>query len=336
MCVIIVKDKLGKLPTKESLENCFTRNGDGAGFMYTDKDGKVVIDKGYMKFKNFYKHYQKLCKIYNNFEGKNLVMHMRISTSGGTNVSNTHPFEITDNYEDMKKTYKKCELGLAHNGIISATHPSKEEETQGINDTMVFIKTYVNPIYREWKECFKNASYLAGIKQITNSKFAILKENDELYMVGDFQKYDGAYYSNDSYSGYKYYGSYYNGKTYTKYYDWYDYYDDYGYEDAYYMNKYAEYSKKAQEKQEEELKEEEKNLDYYEDYDTIELENDDLIAFNDEYEPLSIEELRTANNTKFFYHLDDFILEEITSSGIVINTYYNCYLMADVDEKIEK
>lgn len=339
MCVIIVKDKLGKLPSKESLENCFRRNSDGAGFMYTDEKGKVTIDKGYMDFKKFYKHYKKLCKIYNNFEDKNLVMHMRISTSGGVNRENTHPFELADNFGDMKKTYKKCEVGVVHNGIISATHPSKEQETAGINDTMIFIKTYLKPIYDEWKNCFKNASFMAGIEEITRSKFAILKENDELYMAGKFQKFDGTYYSNDSYTGYKYMTTYTGGyyENYGKYYNRYDYYDDY-YDDEYYDNKYAEYSKKKIEKEHEEdiIKEDIIKYDNYDefddDYDIIELEDDDCVTLNDEYDYITIRDLRTENHSKFFYDLNTLSLEEINSAGKTINIYYNCYIYANEKE----
>ena len=57
MCIIIAKEKYGRLPSEKELKNCFTNNSDGAGFMYV-KNGKVVIDKGYMKYEAFIKHYK--------------------------------------------------------------------------------------------------------------------------------------------------------------------------------------------------------------------------------------------------------------------------------------
>ena len=54
MCIIVAKEKGQKLPSKDILKTCFNNNDDGAGFMYV-QDGKVIIDKGYMDFKSFYK-----------------------------------------------------------------------------------------------------------------------------------------------------------------------------------------------------------------------------------------------------------------------------------------
>ena len=61
MCIIVAKKKEVDLPSIDTLETCFDHNSDGAGLMYVD-NGKVVIDKGYMTFKDFKRHYEKLCK----------------------------------------------------------------------------------------------------------------------------------------------------------------------------------------------------------------------------------------------------------------------------------
>ena len=66
MCIIIAKTKTMRLPTETELRNCFSRNPDGAGFMYVDNE-KVVIDKGYMDVNTFIKRFNKLCKRNNNF-----------------------------------------------------------------------------------------------------------------------------------------------------------------------------------------------------------------------------------------------------------------------------
>ena len=55
MCIIIAKDKIGRLPKEEELKQAFDYNDDGAGFMYVE-NGKVVIDKGYMTYDSFIKH----------------------------------------------------------------------------------------------------------------------------------------------------------------------------------------------------------------------------------------------------------------------------------------
>ena len=333
MCVIIVKEKGSKVPTKQTLENCFDRNSDGAGFMYVNDKGRVVIDKGYMNFNHFYKHFEKLCKKYNNFEGKNLVMHMRISTAGGVKKENTHPFSLTDSYNDMKKTYNKCDMGVVHNGIISCAKPSKEEEEKGINDTMVFIKNYLYPIHKNWKECFKNEAFNVGIEIMTGSKFAILDNRDNLTIIGDFKKYENCLFSNDSYYGsFKNYKTDYKSYSYGKYgydYDWYD--------EDYWQDVYKQYEKnKAKKEEENETKTGEildLDLEDFEDegYPITKCEDNDQVLFNDEFDSISIADLRTADNSEFYYDYELYALYEQDTNGELINTYYNTWLIREED-----
>ena len=323
MCVIIVKEKYGKLPSKTDLQNCFNRNGDGAGFMYTE-NGSVVVDKGYMNFKSFYKHYEKLCKRFNNFKGKNLVMHLRISTAGGVKPENTHPFMITDDFSDMKKTYKKCEVALVHNGVISIARPSKNEESMGINDTMVYIKGYIYPIYKSWKKCFENNAYLLGINSMTSSKFAILDKRDNLYKIGEFQEHNGAFYSNDSYRGYTY--------NYSSY-GW-DYYDD-SYFDDYYKNFYRKdrYDDLVDyDFDDEEDKTDEDSNKIYVNGRDLEISDEGFLVCPDDYRMYfgdvevgsrwkTLKELRTEENSKFYYDIDLATLYEIDDNNGVIKEY---------------
>lgn len=231
MCIIIAKNKNNRLPSKEELKNSFNRNSDGAGFMYVD-NGQVVVDKGYMTFDNFYKHYEKLLAKYNNFENKSLVIHLRIGTSGTNTRENTHPYIITNRVDLLHKTFVKSDLGIAHNGVITDYTPTNNK--QNINDTQLFIGTYLYGLYVNYKEFYKNKYITNGIEKITNSKFAILNSKDELFLIGDFVEEDNLMFSNTSYKGYTY-------KTY-KYYDNYtesdylkDYYDYYKrYEQGYY------------------------------------------------------------------------------------------------------
>ena len=98
MCVIVSKEKNKNLPSMDDLKNCFKRNDDGAGFLYTD-NGRVVIDKGYMTYKNYKKHYQKLCKKYDNFNNKALILHFRIGTAGKNSAENCHPYILSSKKE---------------------------------------------------------------------------------------------------------------------------------------------------------------------------------------------------------------------------------------------
>ena len=226
MCIIVVKEKDKKLPKLEYLENCFENNPDGMGFMYTNK-GKVIIDKGYMTYKTFVKRYQKLCRKFNNFDNKALIMHFRIGTAGANSPQNTHPYPITDNKKLLHKTYLKTDLGVAHNGIISQYNPPKD--IKDINDTQNFIMNYLYPVYSNWHDFYKNYRFREGLEDITNSKLAFLDKNDTIKLVGDYeQDENGIKYSNGNYKPFiysysysgcydKYYSDYYNEKSTTDY-----------------------------------------------------------------------------------------------------------------------
>ena len=221
MCIIIAKNKNDRLPTKKELEYCFDYNHDGAGFMYTDK-GKVIIDKGYMTKEDFLARFKTLCKKYNNFKDKCLVAHCRIGTAGTNSAQNTHPYALTKKINKLHKTYTKASVGIAHNGIISDYQPHGDKD---INDTQNFIKTYMTRRYKEDKEFYKRQWERTQIEDITNSKFAILDKEDNLYLIGVFTRENNLSFSNSHYKPYTYTyttykpSSYYN-KVYGTAYDW--------------------------------------------------------------------------------------------------------------------
>lgn len=220
MCIIIAKNKnVDNLPTEEQLKNSFIYNSDGAGFMYV-KNNKVVIDKGYMTYEDFIRRYEELCKEFDNFKNKSLVVHCRIGTSSGNTPQNTHPYPISSKERDLHQLDFECDLGMVHNGIISSYTPTWKNPTT--NDTQEFIMKYVNVLYSNFKDFYKHNSILNGMEDITNSKLVFLDTNDDLYYVGDFIVENDIKFSNTSYKPYTY--SYnYNGRGsyYNSYSDWY-------------------------------------------------------------------------------------------------------------------
>ena len=225
MCILIVKEKENQLPSKKRLEICFENNSDGCGFAYV-KDGKVITEKGFMKFDSFYKRLMEVDKeldLYN----QNIILHFRISTSGSICTELTHPYTITDNYNDMKKLYNESDMVMAHNGILPSKYiPSKEIQKLNINDTMTFINQVVYPLYQLDKySVFKKFYQDMLEKEIGTNKIAFLNSNGEMTKIGNFiLGDDGVYYSNDTYqqmwwssystsstvSGSYYYGNYYD------------------------------------------------------------------------------------------------------------------------------
>jgi predicted glutamine amidotransferase len=116
MCIAIFKPR-DKVISKETLEQCFKTNSDGAGFIFKE-DGKLKIKKGYFSFESFYHEYKKV-------ESQQLLIHFRIKTHGKVSQENCHPFYVTK------------DLGFIHNGIIS--HHSGDLNTSDTRDFNVKI-----------------------------------------------------------------------------------------------------------------------------------------------------------------------------------------------------
>ena len=210
MCIIVAKEKGIDIPSKTTLQTCFENNKDGAGFMYV-KNGKVVIDKGYMDFNSFYKRLQKLDRKLH-LKDKALVMHFRIGTHGANNKETTHPFPISNDTNDLKKTYFTTDLGMAHNGII----PNYDYE-KDLSDTQLFVRDVVAITKHLNKNFYKDKATLDMFKRVTNSKLCFLDTKDNIIYVGDFVKDEnGVRYSNNTYKPYSY-------KCYSWEWDGYDY-----------------------------------------------------------------------------------------------------------------
>lgn len=198
MCIIAIKPQSIKLQNKEVLERCFTLNRDGAGYMFVDDTRQVVFKKGFMKFNEFYKQ---LIEDYNKYDlkSKNLVMHFRIGTSGENEEGCTHPFPVTDDYDEMEKTKGKTNIGVCHNGIVSMFN----NRTAKYSDTQIYIETVITPLIRLNLNSYKFKDVQNMIQKTTNSKWTILDRNDDIFMIGDFIEDGGYYYSNGTYKIYK-------------------------------------------------------------------------------------------------------------------------------------
>lgn len=220
MCIIVAKKKGVKMPSKNILETCFNNNSDGAGLMYV-QNGQVIIDKGYMDFKSFYKRIQKLERRLGDLTNKSIVMHFRIGTQGANDKATTHPFPISKDIEQLKATYVKTDVGMVHNGIISKFNYDKT-----ISDTQLFIKDFVSVIKNLKKDFYTDNSVMQLLKgEIGSSKLCFLDKNENIYYIGEKFVDNGVVYSNTTYKSY-----YYKTPSCGYAYDYdYDYYYDYIY-----------------------------------------------------------------------------------------------------------
>lgn len=204
MCIIAAKPAGVEMPSEATMFNMWSRNSDGAGFMYP-AGGKVRIEKGFMTYEAFKSRLDEVGKIYD-LTKTPLVMHFRITTHGGTKPENCHPFPITDSIGMLKKLRCETPIGIAHNGIINIM-PRKD-----ISDTMEYIASQLAPLYKAVPKFYKNKHLMQMVSNAIDSKMAFLLPNGKIYVIGDFIESDGIMYSNRSFEkttsfrDYVYYG----------------------------------------------------------------------------------------------------------------------------------
>ena len=132
MCIIVYKPVGVSNPSWRTLKNCFENNPNGCGFMYAE-DGEVHIRKGFMSWRGF----KTAFKPFKNRVDIPIVTHFRITTNGATSPQNTHPFPLSDSVGELRALNFDCNVGIAHNGIISLTSYADK-----LSDTMEFIRKY--------------------------------------------------------------------------------------------------------------------------------------------------------------------------------------------------
>ena len=232
MCIIVAKNKGVELPTKKTLQQCFERNKDGAGIMYV-KDNKVIIEKGLMTFQEFYQKLRSIKKMFGgNLTNKAIVFHFRIGTHGENDKATTHPFPISNNFNDLRATYFETDIAMAHNGIINAYNYDSI-----LSDTQTFIRDYVSVFKDLKKNFYKNNKVMEIISNeanISSNKLCFLDNKENIYWYGNKVVDNGVIYSNETYKPYTY-------KSYRNYSYNYDY--DYWYGYSSYSNSYYSKSK---------------------------------------------------------------------------------------------
>lgn len=220
MCIIVAKNKGVKMPSMDTLRNCFDNNPDGAGFMLANGDA-VYGFKGLMTFEEFEAELKKAKKSFGSLDKLSVVMHFRISTHGSVVSGNTHPFPLKGGYREMRRTEWVADQGFAHNGIILQTSDDDDITKHNVSDTMVFAKKYINPIAK-YANIASDSALLDMLYELANSKLCFLNKKGKLATRGKFFEENGVLYSNTSFEDYYYrksrsinWSNYYN-------YDWQD------------------------------------------------------------------------------------------------------------------
>lgn len=221
MCVIMVKPSGINMPTDTLINDMWDTNDDGAGFMYALKN-KVYIEKGFMRkidFTNAIAGMEKRVKKWGvNPKDLTVIMHFRITTHGGTNQGNTHPFPISSKNSELKKLNGKFDMAMAHNGIINSV-----TATADISDTMQYIRDILHPLYLADKDFLEKDSLVQLIENtMGGSRLAFLKGDGTYYTIGHWERskeHEGLLFSNLNFEKWAYsYGAYgYTGWGYDSY-----------------------------------------------------------------------------------------------------------------------
>lgn len=193
MCVIAAKPAGVKMPTREQMEVMWFNNPDGAGIMYA-KDGKVHIDKGYMKPSAFLAHVEALQRKVN-LDEIPVVLHFRIASAGGIKPENCHPFPLTSSEQMIRRLHCVSDVGIAHNGTIHGYGNSL------LSDTMQYIMLQIYPLSCAVPYFYRNRAALETIVNSTKGSWMVLLSCEgDLITIGDFfPEQDGIFYSNKTF-----------------------------------------------------------------------------------------------------------------------------------------
>lgn len=196
MCIIVAKRKGYSLPGKERLKRCWDKNPQGAGIAYYS-DNHVKIEKGFMKWENLWSRLKELNKEIN-LRDSSMIVHFRISTSGKVDQGNCHPFPVTSDKSVIREIHTKCDIAVAHNGIIHDFNNVSEV----YNDTQLFIMKVLMPLYNlnERHDFYKEEKIRYLIRNsIDESRLVFIDSNNELITIGNWYEDRGILYSNKGY-----------------------------------------------------------------------------------------------------------------------------------------
>ncbi len=176
--------------SKSLIANCWNNNPDGAGLIWTDTNTReLFIHKELDSVEAYYNQY---IDIRRKHPKSKIVLHFRISTSGGVNETNTHPFVTNE------------KLAFVHNGIISELN-GKEA---GRSDTNLFNANFLQQLPADFLE--NNALKGLIAKFIGSSKLIFLNADNEAHIINDHlgktdKKYPNCWFSNSTYEESRFY-----------------------------------------------------------------------------------------------------------------------------------
>lgn len=198
MCVIAFSKKGVDAPTEQQIREMFMANPDGAGYAY-EEGKKVKYKKGFMTVDALLKELEPLSQ----WKNKNLAIHFRIGTAGENDEHTCHPFPITTNYGEMRKTEGEGPV-LFHNGVIAQGGMIDENSS----DTQDFVVAFA-PMLKKYNKSKARDKWME--KVVSGNRMLIMYGKDRYKLYGEWKQDGELLVSNLNYKVQKYAHYYYNG-----------------------------------------------------------------------------------------------------------------------------
>lgn len=133
MCLIIQRKPNFEI-SYPKFEAAVLNNPDGYGLSFPDDKGLTVLRSAIKPDP------EKLYRLINEeLFDKELMIHLRYTTVGDTNLRNSHPFPI------LEKKTDGVDLRMAHNGTLSKF---RTRASKGESDTRCFVREFVRPLFK--------------------------------------------------------------------------------------------------------------------------------------------------------------------------------------------
>jgi hypothetical protein len=191
VCVIAVSP-VGEKVAREVFERMWEANDDGFGMMYRAKGG-VGIVKGIMDKDEAWEVYSRLPRVPH-------VLHFRLATHGGVRPELTHPF-VVDEASPIVRVGVVDKPVLAHNGIWpSHALRSGELKLKGPTSDSRTLAAWLGKLTNGGRveDALKERYYEVA----TAGRVVVMDPvTQQIYLVGDWIRDGGFFFSNTSYRG---------------------------------------------------------------------------------------------------------------------------------------
>lgn len=191
MCVICIKKPGERFPTRKELDDMFSINRHGIGFVYA-RNGVLHIRKGYMSVDALSRALARE-KVTTDDP---LIIHFRLASCATVTPELTHPYPVNTAKYLLTATgvdlYGRHASALAHNGVMIGQNIEK-----GLTDTASFIRANYALLQRFVRNP-DDQDLLAQLNALIGeaNKLALMDVDGNIVTYGRFFQHNGLTYSN--------------------------------------------------------------------------------------------------------------------------------------------